>query len=57
MVRLNIPTMLLLEEKMKETLRVTTRVATGIQGRTSKGRRMILSWPRRKRAQQETRVP
>ncbi|AFR93019.2 hypothetical protein C343_00903 [Cryptococcus neoformans C23] len=39
MVRLNIPTMLLLEEKMKETLRVTTRVATVIQGRTSKGRK------------------
>ncbi|KAE8541255.1 hypothetical protein D1P53_002612 [Cryptococcus gattii VGV] len=32
--------MLFLEEKMKETPRMTTRAKTGMQGRASKGRRM-----------------
>ncbi|OXB37488.1 hypothetical protein J007_02751 [Cryptococcus neoformans] len=56
MVRLNIPTMLLLEEKMKETLRMTTRAATGMQGRASK-RRGISHGHGGQRAQQETLVP
>lgn len=34
--------MLLLEEKMKEIPRTTTRATTGMQGRASKGRRMIV---------------
>ncbi|KIR82394.1 hypothetical protein I306_00506 [Cryptococcus gattii EJB2] len=35
--------MLLLEEKMTETPRMTMRMTTGMQGRTSKGRRMIVN--------------
>lgn len=34
--------MLLLEEKMKETRRMTPMATTGMQGRASKGRRMIV---------------